>query len=420
MRTPVPDYLDEVLQRCSDNDDGELASYIPELAAVDPDRHAVALCMPDGTPYVAGDEGARFTIQSISKPFVYALALMTHGKEKMERLVGVEPSGDPYNEISLESTGRPRNAMVNIGAITTHAVAGPLDMDLDERNEWIHKGLEAFAGRDLKVDEQIFESEMATAHRNLALAHMVRSYGVFTSEPRDVVRGYTRQCSFVVTAQDLAVMAMTLAAGGVNPITNKLVVPRWVARQVLSVMATCGMYDAAGDWMTDVGMPAKSGVGGGIIGCLPGFVGVATFSPKLDRAGNSVRGVRVFKRLSQDMGMHMMDTPATATQVLRHADDIDLAQGEAHRVQLQGPMHFGSAERMLRQMQKIPADAEVVVVDLSRVTSVNDVGRRMLLEGLRRLGLDGHEILLLDPNEALPNPHHGGVVATVVDELDMR
>lgn len=420
MRTPVPDYLDEVLQRCSDNQDGELADFIPELAAVDPDKLAVALCMPDGTRYGAGDVDTRFTIQSISKPFAYALALVEHGHDGMEQLVGVEPSGDSYNEISLESTGRPRNAMINIGAITTHALVGGRDLGLEERDALIGDGLAAFAGRDLEVDEEIFEAELEGAHRNMALAHMVRSYDVFTSPPRDVVRGYTRQCSYVVTVEDLAVMAMTLASGGLNPVSGDQVVPRWVARQVLSVMATCGMYDAAGDWMTDVGMPAKSGVGGGIIGALPGFVGVATFSPKLDRTGNSVRGVRVFERLSSDMGMHMMDTPDTATQVLRHADDIDLAQGEAHRVQLQGPVHFGSAERMLRQMQRIPADTEVVVVDLSRVTSINDIGRRMMLEGLRRLGQDDHEILLLDPGDALPDPDREGVEVTIVDELDVR
>lgn len=419
MRTPVPDYLDEVLRRCSDNQDGELADFIPELSAVDPDKLAVALCMPDGTRYGAGDNDVAFTIQSISKPFVYALALKEHGHDEMERLVGVEPSGDSYNEISLEATGRPRNSMINVGAITTHALVAK-GGSVEERDEVIREGLSAFAGRELEVDKKIFEAELAGAHRNLAMAHMVRSYGVFTSEPHDVVRGYTRQCSYVVTVEDLAVMAMTLSSGGVNPLTGEQVVPREVARQVLSVMATCGMYDAAGDWMTDVGMPAKSGVGGGIIGCLPGFVGVATFSPKLGSAGNSVRGVRVFERLSSDTGMHMMVTPDTATQVLRHTDDIDLARGEAHRVQLQGPVHFGSAERMLRQMQEIPADTEVVVVDLSRVTSVNSIGRRMMLEGFRRLTSDGHEILLLDPGDALPDPEEDGVEVTVVDELDVR
>ena len=419
MRTPVPDYLDEVLRRCSDNQDGELADFIPELSAVDPDKLAVALCMPDGTRYGAGDNDVAFTIQSISKPFVYALALKEHGHDEMERLVGVEPSGDSYNEISLEATGRPRNSMINVGAITTHALVAK-GGSVEERDEVIREGLSAFAGRELEVDKKIFEAELAGAHRNLAMAHMVRSYGVFTSEPHDVVRGYTRQCSYVVTVEDLAVMAMTLSSGGVNPLTGEQVVPREVARQVLSVMATCGMYDAAGDWMTDVGMPAKSGVGGGIIGCLPGFVGVATFSPKLGSAGNSVRGVRVFERLSSDTGMHMMVTPDTATQVLRHTDDIDLARGEAHRVQLQGPVHFGSAERMLRQMQEISADTEVVVVDLSRVTSVNSIGRRMMLEGFRRLTGDGHEILLLDPGDALPDPEEDGVEVTVVDELDVR
>lgn len=420
MRSPVPEYLDEVLRQCAGHDDGELADYIPELAAVDPDRLAVALCMPDGQLYGAGDVEAQFTIQSISKPFVYALALVRHGLEGMERFVGVEPSGDPFNEISLEASGRPRNPMVNIGAITTHALAGEEGTSKEELAEEIRRGLGRFAGRELSVDERVFESERSTAHRNLALAHLVRSYDVFRQDPRDVVWGYTRQCSVLVNVRDLAVMAMTLAAGGTNPVTGEQVIPRWVARQVLSVMSTCGMYDVAGDWMTDVGMPAKSGVGGGIMAALPGFVGAATLSPRLDATGTSVRGVRVFEKLSREMGMHMMDTPATATQVLRRTDEVSLTRGAAHRLQLQGPLYFGSTERLLRRMQEVPADREVVVVDLGRVTSVNDVARRMLLEGIRRLGEDGHEVVLVDPNQALPGRDADDVTAAVVDELPLR
>ncbi len=416
----MPEYLDEVLRQCADDDQGALADYIPELAVVDPDRLAVALCMPDGQLYGAGDVDALFTIQSISKPFVYALALMRHGLDGMERFVGVEPSGDPFNEISLEASGRPRNPMVNIGAITTHALAGEEGAAKEDLFEEIRRGLGRFAGRELAVDERVFESERATAHRNLALAHLVRSYDVFSADPRDVVWGYTRQCAVQVDVRDLAVMAMTLASGGTNPLTGDQVVPRWVARQVLSVMSTCGMYDVAGDWMTDVGMPAKSGVGGGIMAALPGFVGAATLSPRLDRTGTSVRGVRIFEKLSREMGMHMMETPATATQVLRRTDEVSLAGGAAHRLQLQGPLHFGSTERLLRRMQEVPTDREVVVVDLGHVTSVNDVARRMLLEGLRRLGADGHEVVLVDPNSALPGRHAEDVAASVVDELPLR
>lgn len=402
MQSPVADYLDEVRDACiAEGDEGEVASYIPELAGADPERFAVALCTIDGTVYAVGDAEHRFTIQSLSKPFAYALALADRGLEAVLERVGVEPSGDAFNEISLEDNGRPRNPMINIGAITTHALVGPEGATAEQSTARVIEGLSAFAGRELDVDERVFASERETADRNMALAYMVRAQGKLEDEPHDAVDGYTKQCSLLVDVRDLAVMAMTLAAGGRNPVTDEQVVPAWVCRQVLSVMATCGMYDAAGDWMSNVGIPAKSGVSGGVLGALPGQIGIGAFSPRLDDFGNSVRAVRACERLSHDMGLHLMQAPEVASHVLYGVVEPDDDGDRMREIRLQGTMHFAAAEVALRELEQVPEDAAPVVLDLSRVSSANDVGRRMLREGARRLQRDGHDVRVEDPNGVL-------------------
>lgn len=399
MRSPISEYLTEVLDGTEDG--GAVASYIPELAAADPNRLAAALCMADGTLYAAGDVTASFSIQSISKPFVYALALEEHGIDRVLESVGVEPSGDPFNSASLNPrTQRPENPMVNIGAIATHALVAP-EAAAQERFERVRAGLSAFAGRELQVDEAVNASELGTAYRNLSLAYLVRSVDGFLQDPREIVEGYTRQCSLVVDVRDLAVMAMTLAGAGVNPVTGVRVVGEEVAQQVLSVMTTCGMYDAAGDWMTQVGVPAKSGVAGGIIGALPGQLGAAAFSPRLDEVGNSVRSVQAFERLSTDMGMHLLKAPPLSKDAVRSASVHVGPRGRVHLIELQGPLRFSSSERVLRRLEEITEDAIPVALELSRVSSVDDVSRRMIMEGLRRLRGEGHAVYLIDPRGAI-------------------
>ncbi|GEK80014.1 glutaminase [Agrococcus baldri] len=398
----MPDYLDEVRETCiAGGDEGELASYIPELAAADPDRLAIALCTIDGTVYAVGDAEHRFTIQSLSKPFAYALALADRGLDEVLEHVSVEPSGDAFNEISIDREGRPRNPMINIGAITTHALVGDAEATAEESTARVIAGLSAFAGRELEVDEAVYASERESADRNMALAYMVRAQGKLQDAPRAAVDGYTRQCSVLVDVRDLAVMAMTLASSGRNPVTGEQVVPAWVCRQVLSVMATCGMYDAAGDWMSNVGIPAKSGVSGGVLGALPGQVGIGVFSPRLDGFGNSVRGVRACERLSRDMGLHLMQAPEVASHVLYGVVDPDGDDDGMREITLQGTMHFAAAEVALRELERVPEDGRPVVVDLARVSSANDVGRRMLREGVRRLQLDGHDVRVQDPEGVL-------------------
>ncbi|GAB96329.1 glutaminase [Kineosphaera limosa] len=404
MKVPVSDYLQQVLGECL-ADEGSVCDVIPELARVDPDQLAVAMCVADGTMYTAGDADSRFTIQSISKPFTYALALADRGERALLERVGVEPSGDPFNEISLEAgTGRPDNPMINVGAITTYTLVGDGDLGAQERFERVHAGLSAFAGRDLAVDEAVFASEMSTAHRNLALAHLVRSHDIITCDPHEAVTGYVRQCALLVGVRDLAVMAMTLAGHGRNPVTGVQVVPEPVCRLVLSVMATSGMYDAAGDWMTQVGIPAKSGIAGGILGALPGQVGLGTFSPRLDRFGSSSRGVQIFERLSTDMGMHLMSSPLPGVAAVSESGVLERDGEQWFQTVVQGPIRFVSGEVVLRALSRIEPGPMPVVIDVARVASVDDVGRRMLQEGVRRLKLDGHRVLLIDPREVLADP----------------
>ena len=404
MHSPIPSYLDEVLQSVAADRTGVLANYIPELAAVDPERLGASIAMVDGELYASGDTDSLFTIQSISKPFVYALALADRGFEKVLDKVGVEPSGEPFNEISLEdSSGRPLNPMINAGAITTHSLVGTETMNPAERMERVISGLSAFAGRSLDVDEAVYSSEIEHAHRNLAIAHMLRSHDILTENPTGVVEGYTRQCSLLVTVQDLAMMAATLANYGIQPVTGEQVVPKTVVRQVLSVMFTCGMYNAAGDWATQVGIPAKSGVGGGIIGAVPGQLGLATFSPRLDVHGNSVRGVSLFERFSSDMGMHVMNIPTVARSAIRANYRIGSGEKITQVIQLQGRIRFAGAERVIREIVDTHYTGTRIALDISRVYSVDEVAQHMLLEIMRRMRHEGYTVYLIDQDDTITN-----------------
>src|SRR5690606_23563306 len=236
------------------------------------------------------------------------------------------------------------------------------------------------------------------------IAHMLRSHDILADDPRAVVDGYIRQCSVLVTARDLAIMAATLANHGLNPLSGERVVSESVIRQVLSVMATCGMYDAAGDWATQVGIPAKSGVAGGLIGALPGQVGIATFSPRLDVHGNSSRGVSLFERFSNDMGLHVMEVPPTARSVIR-SNDVRGSGSDAMRVfELQGGIRFAGAERIVREVVDTAPHEARVALDFTAVHSIDDVARRMLLEVARRLTLDGHDVVVVDPDGIVADP----------------
>ena len=288
------------------NRGGALADYIPELAAVDPERFGIAIATETGELYAAGDSESPFTIQSVSKAFVYCLGLELIGRDAMLERVGVEPSGDAFNAIFFDPhTNRAYNPMVNAGAITVAGVVhetageGAFDLILDRLSD--------AAGRRLAMDEAVYRSEAETGHRNRAIGHLLRNVGALQGPVDDVVDLYFRQCSILVTATDLARMGATLAHLGENPKTGRQVFDLAAVRHTLAVMFTCGMYDYSGNWAFDVGVPAKSGVGGGIVGVVNRQLGIGTFSPRLDAKGNSVRGVAAISEIAGELGLHVFD-----------------------------------------------------------------------------------------------------------------
>lgn len=408
MKSPIAPYLERILKAAPLPDNAANADYIPQLARINPNLFGIALATVDGQVYTAGDVNVEFTIQSVSKPFVYAVALEDKGIDAITRKIGVEPSGEAFNELSLEEgSKRPRNPMINAGAITAHTLVGDDDFTEGQRISRIIDRLSAFAGRQLTTNEIVAESERQTAHRNLAIGHMLRSYGILTGDPDNIVSGYIRQCAINVTTRDLAVMVMTLANGGVQPVTGEQVVSTHTARQVLSVMLSCGMYNAAGDWLTAVGIPAKSGVGGGIIGGLPGQLGIATFSPPLDPHGHSARGVQVFEHLSDDLDLHLMDVPPPARSVVRETGAKTLNGRDVHIYDLQGDIRFAGAERVVRLIVDEPPTTPVVVFDLVDVHSIDEPAMRMLAEMVNALHAEGHDVWMVglddDPRVMFPD-----------------
>lgn len=285
---------------------GEVATYIPELATVPADQFGLAVASVKGRLWQQGDATAEFTIQSVSKAFGYCLALELCGREVVKQHVGVEPSGDAFNAIVFDPhTNRPYNPMVNAGAITVSALiqqsqgAAALDLLLDR--------LSRAAGRPLGIAESVYRSEAATGHRNRAIAHLLVNAGAAAEPVEPALDLYFRQCAILVSATDLACMGATLANLGENPFTGDQVFDTAAVRDTLSVMFTCGMYDSSGHWALDVGIPAKSGVGGGMVGVVNRQLGIGSFSPRLDGNGHSVRGLDAFRRLSDEFGLHAFE-----------------------------------------------------------------------------------------------------------------
>jgi len=281
--------------------EGEVATYIPELAKANPDQFGICLTTAD-----VGDCDQPFTIQSISKPFTFGMALEEFGHDRVWRHVGVEPSGDAFNSIELQSgTNRPHNPMINSGAITVTAL-------LHERYgaetfDWILDRFSIAAGRRLSVDQDVYRSEQRTGHRNRAIAHLLLNFGLVPHDAEAALDVYFRQCAILVSCRDLAAMAATLANMGRHPVTGELAYTIPSIRDMLSVMFTCGMYDYSGQWAYRVGVPAKSGVGGGVMAVVNRQVGIATFSPRLDAYGNSRRGTEVCTELASRLGLHVFD-----------------------------------------------------------------------------------------------------------------
>ena len=302
----IQDVLDAIFEKYRHVDDGAVATYIPELSKADPKDFGICLVTADGHIFRAGDCDKEFTIQSMSKPFAFQMALEQHGIDETLRYVGVEPSGDAFNSIELDpKTTRPFNPMINAGAI---AIASLLKKSPVEAGvqAYIDKMSEA-AGGDLRIDQAVLESESLTGNRNRAIAYLMRNFGLIDEQVNESLHQYFSQCSLLVTCQDVAVMGATLANMGTNPLTGKRVFAFEYIKYVLTVMLTCGLYDYAGAWAYEVGLPAKSGVAGGIFGVVNRQLGISVYSPKLDAQGNSVRGILACKELASHFGLHAFE-----------------------------------------------------------------------------------------------------------------
>jgi glutaminase len=413
----VQRYLDRIRAEHAACTEGELATYIPELAAADPSGFGMSLSSSDGYVYETGDTGTEFTIQSISKPLTYALALDQLGESAVDAKIGVEPSGEAFNEISVDRVTKiPKNPMINAGAIA--AVSLIPGASVDDRFAKIREFYSACAGRQLELDEQVYRSEKATGSRNRAIAYMLESFGVLDGDPDEVLDVYFRQCSLLVTSTDLARIGATLARGGVNPMTGRTVTDSLVVRRTLSVMVTCGMYDATGDWVTGVGLPAKSGVGGGIVAVLPGQLGIGVYSPLLDARGNSVRGIRVCRSLSRQLGLHFLTVTRESRSTIRAAYQ---AEDNVRVYEIHGDLLFAGAEQVIRTVSRESDQFDAAILDVSRLDNINDPAREMLASMTSEFLEVGKVGLLVDPDKVVVRTRHQFdpmVFSTLEDALE--
>jgi glutaminase len=416
---PVLRYLEQLHERHKLNRSGKLADYIPELTRVDPDLFGLAFATMDGYIYETGDTASLFTIQSISKAIVYGLALQDHGRDAVLRKIGVEPSGEAFNSIAFdERNNRPFNPMVNAGAIAATALVKGVDME--ERWARLLDMFERFAGRPLQMDEAVFRSESSTGHRNRAIAFLELNSGMIDGDVEEHLELYFRQCSLLVNTADLAIIGATLANGGLNPVTGEAALASDHVRAVLSVMNTCGMYDYAGGWQFDVGLPAKSGVGGGITAVLPGNLGIGVFSPRLDAVGNSERGVKVCEDISRNFRLHLFEdrgggqnpvrrfyrgTDVRSSRVRRH-EEIEVLDQHGHAIsicELQGDLSFVEAEKVTRRIGTERSSFGFLILDLTRLRRVDRVAEELLHTLAQLLAESGHRLAVASLDARLRN-----------------
>jgi glutaminase len=396
---PLLRFLTECHAKFSAETSGAVANYIPELGKADPDHFGIALATIDGHVYEVGDTRVPFTIQSMSKAFVFALALDTLGATRVESTIGVEPSGEPFNSIRLNADNHPFNPMVNSGAIAcsglVHEAKG------DGAFDCIRESLSRFAGRELGVDEAVYASESTTGDRNRAIGYLLRNSGVIRSNVDAVLGVYFRQCAILVSARDIAIMAATLANRGTNPVTGVQVATPYAVARTLSVMTSSGMYDYAGEWIYRVGIPAKSGVAGGILATHPAQFGLGSYSPQLDAHGNSVRGIKVCEALSAHFDLHMLnrsgdardsiiadyDIGKSASRRSRRPDEQTILAAHARDVrilELVGALTLANVDYVSRQLATKPRP-QIVIFDLRRVATLTRAAARLLAEGFREL-----------------------------------
>jgi glutaminase len=308
-RLPSPEQVTAMVARAhaqyKSNTDGQNSQVYPALARVPGDLFGLCVVGTSGNVYAVGDADYEFAIMSVSKPFVFALVCEILGADEVREKIGVNATGLPFNSLAaVEGSANGRtNPMVNAGAIaTTSLVPGATG---DAKWKFIHDGLSRFAGRKLSLNDEVHASATETNFQNRSIAWLLKTRNSIYCDPLQATDLYTRQCSLNVSAKDLAIMGATLADGGVNPITNERVVDAAVCHYALAVMTTAGLYETSGDWLYEIGLPGKSGIGGGIVTVSPGKGALGTFAPPLDGAGNSVKGILAAKFLSQRLGMHL-------------------------------------------------------------------------------------------------------------------
>jgi glutaminase len=306
---PSPDMIRDLVAEAHDrfksNSEGSNSQVYPALAKVSSKLFGVCVIATNGNMYAVGDAEYDFSIMSVSKPFIFALVCQSLGPEQARERLGVNATGLPFNSLAaIERSADGRtNPMVNAGAIaTTSLVPGT---SFDARWRFIRDGLSRFAGRTLSLNDEVYASASKTNFQSQSIANLLRSHARLDLDPSEAAELYTKQCSLNVSAKDLAVMGATLADGGVNPITKQRIVDPEICHYTLAVMATAGLYETSGDWLFDIGLPGKSGIGGGIVTVSPGKGGLGTFAPPLDKAGNSVKGQLVAKFLAAQLGMDL-------------------------------------------------------------------------------------------------------------------
>ena len=408
MNSPIHAFLKQCHNEMSNDLSGNVADYIPELSKCDPNRFGISLATLDGHVYDVGDCQLPFTIQSISKAFVFALALEEFGSDHVESVISVEPSGEAFNSIRLTADNRPFNPMVNAGAIACTGLV--VTKDGNNAFNKIHHTLSRFAGRELDVDEAVYKSESLTGDRNRAIAWLLKNYSRLPENVDCVLDAYFKQCSILVNAHDLAVMAATLANNGINPKTGERIISPFVVARTLSVMTSSGMYDYAGQWLYKVGMPAKSGVGGGIIASLPATLGLGTYSPRLDSYGNSVRGIRVCERFSSYLDLHVLsrkddvkaciladyDLAGINSRRSRRLPEIKVLQNhhdEVRILELVGALTFSTMDYVSRKIISSSESVKYIVIDIKRVPGISLAAVKLLKSVRDEIEINGIKLI---------------------------
>ena len=407
--SPLIASLQAIHAKYANNFNGKVATYIPELAKADPRLFGIVLVTADGYSYEVGDASHPFTIQSISKPFVYGLALEDHGADYVLTKVGVEPTGEAFNSIVFdERNNRPFNPMVNAGAIATTALVK--GESAEQRLDRVLKKFTDLADRSLAIDHDVYLSESRTGHRNRAIGYLELSTGMIDGQADEHLDLYFKQCSILASARDLAVMAATLANDGVNPLSGKRALRADYVKNVLSVMHSCGMYDYTGEWSYRIGLPAKSGVSGGVIAVLPGQFGIGIFSPLLDDQGNSCRGIQVCEELSARFKLHMFGARTTTGVSLRRTYRANTVRSIRQRgsveqtildrkgqaicvYELQGSLFFGALEQVFRKLSAELATIEYLILDVKRVMGIDECALTLVVQLNVWLATQGKQLI---------------------------